>query len=268
VKPLVFALRASPDQRLDLSALLPEKLAGKTVKDIAAIEIGTTRQTVTVGDVFKIRGGNAEEIHFEGGTDKFDRVGEAMTSGQIIVHGDVGIEAGRKMSGGDLQIGGDAGPFAGSCMAGGRLEIGGDAGDFLSAPRDGEMQGMSGGMLIVRGSAGARAGDRLRRGTILIERAAGDWPGSRMVAGTLIILGASGANPGYLMRRGTLVLGKAESLPSTFVDSGLFTSSFTGLFGRFLEGESRAAGRLFKSDLQRFAGDMATLGKGEILIRA
>jgi formylmethanofuran dehydrogenase subunit C len=268
VKPLVFALKASPDQRLDLSALLPEKLAGQNVKDIAAIEIGTTREKVTVGDVFKVRSGDPQEVHFEGGTDKLDRIGEAMTSGLIIVHGDVGIEAGRMMSGGELLIGGDAGPFAGSRMAGGRLEIGGNAGDFLTAPRDGEMQGMSGGLLIVRGSAGARAGDRMRRGTILIERAAGDAPGSRMLAGTLIILGASGANPGYLMRRGTLVLGKESNLPPTFVDCGPAASHFTGLFSRLIEEESRGAARLFKSALRRFGGDISTLGKGEILIRA
>jgi formylmethanofuran dehydrogenase subunit C len=130
------------------------------------------------------------------------------------------------------------------------------------------MNGMSGGVLIVRGSAGTRAGDRLRRGTILIERAAGDWPGSRMTAGTLIILGESGSNPGYLMRRGTLVLGKPGAVSPSFIDCGLFSSSFTGLFSRLIEAESRAAARLFRSALQRFAGDMATLGKGEILIPA
>ena len=49
---------------------------------------------------------------------------------------------------------------------GGRLEIRGDAGDFLGAPLEGEMEGMTGGLMIVRGKAGHRAGDRLRRGTI------------------------------------------------------------------------------------------------------
>src|SRR6202012_1503833 len=104
----------------------------------------------------------------------------------------------------------------------------------------------------------------LRRGTIVIEGTAGDWPGSRMIAGTLIVIGESGANPGYLMHRGTLLLGKPQALSPTFVDSGILASNFTGLFSRFLEGDSRAAARLFKSSLRRFVGDMATLGKGEI----
>jgi len=76
------------------------------------------------------------------------------------------------MSGGNLVLLATA-AFAGSAMSGGRLEIGGDAGDFLTAPLEGEMEGMTGGLLIVRGNAGERAGDRLRRGTIVIEGAAG-----------------------------------------------------------------------------------------------
>ncbi len=34
MKPLVFSLRQQPDQRLDLSPLVPHLLAGKTVAEI------------------------------------------------------------------------------------------------------------------------------------------------------------------------------------------------------------------------------------------
>ena len=66
---------------------------------------------------------------------------------------------------------------------------------------------MSGGVLHVRGDAGERAGDRLRRGLILIEGRAGAYAGSRMIAGTLAIGGEAGELPGYLMGRGTILLG-------------------------------------------------------------
>ncbi len=230
MKPLIFALKASPAQRLDLSPLLPHLLAGKTAAEIAAIDLATTREKVTVGDVFTIRAGSTDEIRFEGGSERFDGVGRGLQSGRISVAGDVGMEAGRKMSGGELIVSGDAGPFAGSGMSGGRIEIAGDAGDFLAGPREGEMQGMSGGMLVLRGSAGLRPGDRLRRGTIIIEGQTGDCPGSRMIAGTLVVLGRCGAHPGYLMKRGTIALAKPPALGVTFVDSGLFASSFPGLF--------------------------------------
>lgn len=266
--PLVLTLKAKPAQRLDLSPLSPHLLKGKTVKDIAAIDLATTREKLAVGDLFNIRVGSADDIRIEGGSERFDNIGQGMQSGRITVSGDAGTNAGRKMTGGDLVISGNVGPYAGSAMAGGRLEILGDAGDFLAAPREGEIHGMTGGLLILRGTAGERAGDRLRRGTILIEGDAGDWLGSRLIAGTLVVLGLTGVSPGYLMRRGTIVLAKAPALTPTFVDCGSFASTFTALFGRFLQNESRGAGRLFKSPLRRFAGDMAVLGKGEILVPA
>ena len=80
---------------------------------------------------------------------------------------------------------------------------------------------MSGGLVHVGGDAGARAGDRLRRGVILIEGRAGDYAGSRMIAGTLAIGGEAGDLPGYLMSRGTILLGRGATLVSpTFGDCG------------------------------------------------
>ena len=264
MKPLVFSLKQEPDQRLDLTPLVPHLLEGKSAKDIAEIELETTREKVTAGDLFKIRLGGVESIRFEGGSLCLDNVGQGLKSGEIIVEGDCGKSPGRGMSGGNLMIAGDCGPYAGSAMSGGRLEIVGDAGDFLGAPLEGEMEGITGGLLFVRGNAGARAGDRLRRGTIVIEGSAGDYPGSRMIAGTLIVLKACGVLPGYLMRRGTIALANPPELAPTFVDCGLHELAFAKLFSGLLRDESRAAARLFGRPLMRFAGDMAALGKGEI----
>ncbi len=265
---LFLALRSEPDQRLDLSPLVPHLLAGKSEQEIAAIEVQTTREKICVGDIFAIRYTGAEAIRFEGGSTRLDNIGHELKIGEIIVEGSCGQSAGRGMSGGSLIVTGDCGPFAGSGMSGGHLEIKGNAGDFLAAPLDGEMEGMTGGMLVVRGSAGERAGDRLRRGTIVIEGAAGDCPGSRMIAGTLVVLGTAGALPGYLMRRGTILLGSRTPLAPTFVTCGQHGLGFTGLFSHLLQPTSEAAAAAFARPLERFAGDMATLGKGEILLPA
>ena len=48
---LVLTSRGRPEQRLDLSPLVPHLLAGKSATEIAAIAIQTTRVRVTVGDV-------------------------------------------------------------------------------------------------------------------------------------------------------------------------------------------------------------------------
>ena len=264
---LTFSLREAPNQRLDLSPLIPKNLAGKTAPEIERIELQTTRMRVTAGDVFHVREGDPETIVMEGGLERFDRVGMGLAAGSIRVEGEVGVEAGRLMSGGRLTIRGDAGPFAGSGMKGGTLDIGGDAGERLAGPLSGETIGMSGGVLHVRGDVGARAGDRLRRGFILIEGRAGPYAGSRMIAGTLAIGDEAGDLPGYLMSRGTIFLGRGATLVSpTFGDCGEHDLVAARLLASYIAQFSAKLANLFRQPLRRLAGDLAALGKGEILL--
>jgi formylmethanofuran dehydrogenase subunit C len=264
---LVLTLRARPEQRLDLSPLLPHLLAGKSENEIAAIALQTTRVRVTVGDAFRLRMGDAQHLRIEGACDRLDQIGAGMTGGEIEVVGDAGIRAGRLMTGGRLTIRGNAGHWAASGMKGGTVEITGSAGDRLGGPLAGEVSGMRGGLVVVRGSAGARAADRLRRGTILIEGSAGDHPGSRMIAGTLIVGGKAGALPGYLMKRGTIILGEgADAMSPTFADCGLHRLVAMRLLADYLKPHSARAASLLRGTLHRFAGDMAVLGHGELFI--
>lgn len=265
---LRLILRTAPDQRCDLSPLLPSRLAGLDRAAIERIAIGTTRVALHVGDLFRVRTGDAADLAIEGGSDRFDDVGAEMTEGSLLLDGTAGQRAGRRMAGGRLEIRGSAGPFAASGMRGGALEIGGDAGDLLGAPLAGERTGMEGGVVAVRGNAGARAGDRLRRGLIVVEGRAGDAPGSRMIAGTLVACGGAGALPGYLMRRGTLLLAaRGPALPPTFLESGTIEGSvFQRLLVRALLPVSPLASRLAARGSRRFLGDAATLGKGEVLL--
>ncbi len=267
MSPMTFSLRKAPDQRLDLSPLIEQNLAGKTVAEIERIEVGTTRIRVAAGDVFRIREGDPDTIVIEGGSARFDRVGLGMASGSIRVEGEVGVEAGRMMSGGQLTLRGNAGPFAGSGMKGGTLNIEGDAGERLGGPLSGETVGMSGGLLHVRGDAGPRAGDRLRRGFILIEGRAGAYAGSRMIAGTLAIGGQAGDLPGYLMGRGTILLGRGATLFSpSFGDCGEHDLVAAQLLANYVAQASAKLARLLRRPLRRLAGDLAALGKGEILL--
>ena len=267
MRPLTLTSRAAPAQRLDLSLLTPQNLASKTVAEMALIEVGMTRERVTVGDIFRIRNGDAATILIEGGSERFDRVGMGMKNGTLQVEGEVGVQAGRGMSGGRLAIRGDAGPFAASGMKGGTLEIEGDAGERLGGPLSGETVGMSGGLVHVRGDAGPRAGDRLRRGAILIEGRAGAYAGSRMIAGTLAIAGEAGDLPGYLMDRGTILLGRGSTLLSpTFGDCGEHDLVAARLLADYVGQASAKLAKFFRRPLRRLAGDLAALGKGEILL--
>jgi formylmethanofuran dehydrogenase subunit C len=267
VKPLGFTLRQRPDQRLNLSPLVPHLLAGKTAAEIEHIELQTSHYRVDVGEIFRLRMGDAEHIRIEGACDRFDHVSHGMTGGEVFVDGDVGSKAGRLMTGGRLILRGNAGPWAASGMKGGVIEIVGAAADRLGGPLAGETAGMRGGVVVVRGRAGERAGDRMRRGTIIIEGEAGTYAGSRMFAGTLIVGHKAGPLPGFLMKRGTIVLGDGCSAMSpTFVDCGRHELLAMRLWAGLVEPYSQRAAALMRRPLRRFAGDMAVLGKGEIFI--
>ncbi|MEP9396515.1 formylmethanofuran dehydrogenase subunit C [Mesorhizobium sp. KR2-14] len=268
MKPLTFTLREIPPERLDLSPLTPEGLAGLSASEIGEIRLGMSKRGLKVGDIFRVSGSDVQNIVFEGGSSRFDGVGTGMTEGSIRVVGDVGAQAGRKMRGGQLLVEGSAGPHAGSCMRKGRLEILGDAGDHLAGPLAGELAGMNGGVLIVRGRAGAYAGDRMRRGVAAVLRGCGDYAGARMIAGTLVVTGGVGRMPGYLMRRGSILLDRMpEELSPSFVECGAPDSVFAAVFDHYLMAEGILEGPLLGSAPGKFGGDNAVAGTGEILFR-
>ena len=69
------------------------------------------------------------------------------------------------------------------------------------------------------------------------------------------------------MKRGTIVLGAdCEQLSPTFVDCGVHALVAMRLLAGFVGGFSRRAGGCLRAPLRRYAGDMAVLGKGEILV--
>ncbi len=265
---LRFVLRAAPEQRLDMSPLVPARLAGLSAAQIERLPVHTTRAALCVGDAFRVAMGDAGDIVIEGGSERFDRVGEAMASGSLTVEGDCGLRAGRAMTGGTLAVRGNAGHWAASGLRGGAVTIAGEAGDFLGGPLAGERAGMTGGTVLVRGGAGERAGDRMRRGLVVIEGDAGEAAASRMIAGTLVVCGTPGPLAGFLMRRGTLLLGSepgAGLLPG-FVPVGGDAGVFARLLAAALRPVSAAASDLAAGASVRLAGDMATLGRGEILL--
>ena len=238
---LTFELRTKPDQRLDLSPLTPAALAGLKPKAIQALAIGTTREAVTVGDAFKLKGTDVAKLRFIGTDARCDKIGQGLTEGEIVVDGDAGAYLGSKMRGGRIAVTGSAGALAGASMRGGRLSIG--------------------------GMAGALLGERMRRGLIIGRGGAGDYAAARMIAGTILLKGRVGRWAGYGLRRGSLILDKEpKELLTTFGDCG--TLDFNWL--RILDRQLKATDGRFKVGYRarRLIGDMAVLGKGEMLILA
>jgi formylmethanofuran dehydrogenase subunit C len=87
-----------------------------------------------------------------------------------------------------------------------------------------------------------------------------------MLAATIGVLGKVGDYVGYGMRRGTLLLTEQPRLHATIQDCGSHTLPFLSLmFKSFAHLPSKFAA-INKNRVQRYAGDIANDGKGEILI--
>lgn len=268
---LHLALREPPAQRVDLSPLVGDRLAGLSLAQVGAIELVSGNRRLRADQVFSLQGTPGTDIEITGATDRLDRIGAGMTTGTIRVRGDAGAYLGQDMAGGSIEVTGNAGAFAASGMRAGRIHVTGNAGDFLGAAIPGDHQGMRGGTVVVGGRAGDRAGDRMRRGALLIAGDAGDYPASRMVAGTLAIWGTPGRCPGFAMRRGTVVLRQqpVELLP-TFNLSGEFPLGVLTLLVRSWRGLPEPFGSMADTGLRarRWLGDRANGGVGEILMLA
>jgi len=144
VSALKFQLKKHLAQRLDLSPLTPSKLARMKLREIEALVIGTTRDVLKVGDVFKVKAGDASTVRFVGTDATCDRIGQDMGEGEIVIEGDVGAYLGERMKGGSIALEGSAGICAGAAMAGGIIEISKHVGERAGGVAIGETFGMRG----------------------------------------------------------------------------------------------------------------------------
>jgi len=263
---LTLTLKSIPQQRIDCSPLTPDNLAGKSVAEIGAIELQSGKLTLRTDAVFDISGDDASDLVFMNCRDKLDYIGNAMQSGRIIIHGDAGWYLGFQMKKGNIVLHGHAGGFAASGMSGGTLHIHGSVGDYLASAIPGDRKGMKGGLVIVTGNAGDRVGDQMRRGIVLIEGNVGAYCASRMLAGTIGVMGSVGDYVGYGMRRGTLLLFSQPRLHATLQDCGSHTLPFLKLMFKSFSGLPSKFAAIHLNRVQRYAGDLANDGKGEILV--
>lgn len=266
---LTFTMKNRLDQRVDMSPLVCNKLEGLSAADIASIALQNGKRKIRVDELFTIKGSDTTDIVIKGSFSKLDFIGKELDSGSITVHGDAGAYLAQDMKGGTIKVLGDAGIYAACEMRNGYLEIAGNAGDMIAAALPGNKQGMKGGTVLVKGNVGERAGDHMRRGLLLIEGNAGDYCGSRMVAGTIAVMGDTGRYLGYAMRRGTLLLWRSPQLAATFNDCGTHTLAFLPiLFSSFKKFNSQFADdSIAFNRVQRYAGDMSELGRGEVLVK-
>ena len=263
---LTFTLKKTLTQKLDVAGLTPDLLAEKNLAEIAATPLPYGKQTLRADEVFEISGTDSSQLIFENSNSKIDYLGARLKTGSITINGDAGAFLAFEMKQGEIMLNGNAADFAACGMAGGLLKINGNVGDFLGAALIGDKKGMKGGTILVSGNAGERTGDQMRRGMILIEGNAGKYCASRMLAGTIGVLGDVGEYVGYGMRRGTLLLAKTPKLHTTIQDCGTHTLPYLSLMFKSFIGLPSKFSQIQQNRVQRYAGDLANDGKGEILI--
>lgn len=271
----VLRLRESVTLPVEAEAISPDRFAGLSQAQVAALPVLVGRRHRHLGDLFEVEGDGAAEILIEGDLSHVKRIGQAMTQGRIDIQGDspagcmVGMHLGCEMRGGEIFVRGDVGAWAGAKMSGGTLWVHGSAGAMLGGPYIGETRGMRGGVIVVEGDAGPRAGERMRRGLIVIGGDAGELAGARLIAGSIVVLGLLGKRPGAGMKRGTIVAlgGLEDGLLPTFHYACTYQPVFLQTYLRRLQAMGLPITQeQIHADYRRFTGDVNTIGKGEILI--
>jgi formylmethanofuran dehydrogenase subunit C len=266
---LTFTLKFKPDQRVDMSPLVCQKLADMPLVDIAALLLQNGKRKVRVEELFNITGSDAQHVVIKNSFAKLDFIGKELEGGRITVEGDAGAYLGLSMKSGEIDVTGNVGLYAACEMKKGFLRINGNAGDFLGAALPGNKMGMKGGTILVKGDVGERVGDHMRRGNILVEGNAGDYCGSRMTAGTIAVMGQTGRHLGFAMRRGTLLLWSQPEHTARFNDCGAHTLAFLPiLFASFKKLDSKFSDSAVAFNrVRRYAGDMSEMGRGEVLVK-
>ena len=268
MKPLTFTLRAAIGFPIDMRALRPGIVHGKTLNEISRLNLRSGNQSIPAGDVFDIHGEDYEYIVIENSTSMLEYVGSEHSNGTVEVHGDTGAFAGNAMNGGEITINGSVGDYAAHSMHGGRINIRGNAGNFLGAGEPGSKFGMHDGCVIVEGNAGNNMAEHMRRGLIAVYGNVGIGACSAMIAGSVVLLGESAQLPGIQMRRGTIFCTNEPVVaPALFVEQIPRDYTFLSLFFSYLqklEIEIDGLGDLH-DPVRRLVGDLGFGGYGEIL---
>lgn len=242
-------LKSALQQRVDCSEVLSTSWVDLPAAALAQRSVELEQDgRVQLGELFDITGTPGGAIRFTGDLARADRLGAGLTEGLVIVEGNVGDEAGLGMTGGALDIAGNAGARTGAAAAGFK-------------------RGMTGGELLVRGTAGPEAGAYMRRGLLVVGGEAGARTGLGMIAGTIVVFGAAGRDTGLWSKRGSVVALGDITPPATYVYACTYQPVLLRMVLRRLQA-SYGLGvrrRHLQGFYERYSGDMAELGKGEIL---
>jgi len=249
---------------IEAEVITPDTLAGKTPEQIMSLTVFRGNKSLKLRDLFDAKGpkvDKAEEIRIviQGDVPTVKRIGEGMTTGEIVIKGSAGMHLGNNMKGGKITVQGNAGDWAGALMKGGEIVIKGNAGSYLGASYRGEWRGTSGGTILVEGNAGSETGAWMANGKIVVKGSVGQMAGIHMKGGVIIIQRDAAPRAGGEMLKGKIIiLGKMSEVLPSFRSEGKVPTTKAGEEG----------GEEITGPFNKFVGDLADGGKGEVFIKA
>jgi len=262
-----FTLKEIPTVPLETEQLTPDVLATLDHAAIRALPAFLGKRRHAIQDFFDVEGERSDQIEIHGDAGRVKWIGRAMTRGSVRVVGNAGMHLGSQMKGGEIHVTGNVSDWAGAEMAGGLIHIRGNAGGQIGAAYRGATTGMRDGTILIEGTAGLEVGMRMKRGTIAIKGRVRDFVGLQMKGGTIVLCGGAEIRAGAWMTRGTIISLEPLKLLPTFLYACRYQPNVLRVIARYLEPlgfplpVDSAVGMY-----QRYTGDSAVPGKGEILV--
>ncbi|WP_292461015.1 formylmethanofuran dehydrogenase subunit C [Methanothermococcus sp.] len=197
------------DMPIEADVISPDVFANKSIDEIKSLLAWQGNTRVPLSEFFDITGAPSKEpttIVINGDVSKVKYIGSKMSSGKIIINGNVGMQLGHEMEGGEITVNGDAGNFVGNEMKGGKIHIKGNAGDYIGCAYRGDWKGMRGGTIIIEGNAGNNIGGGALKGEIIIKGNVGSFCGINLRGGKIIVGGGAERNVGAEMVKGDIII--------------------------------------------------------------
>ena len=245
---VILTLRAALDGRLETACIAADRFGVLGEREIAALPVQHDGRAATLGDFFAVRGERSDHVRVVGALDAVDGIGTGMAGGALVIEGSVGRDVALGMSGGSVDVHGDAGANAGG------------------AP-PGAARGVTGGEIVIRGSVADGVGAGMRRGMVVVMGDAGRGAGQGVIAGTVVVFGTIASGAARFLKRGSIVgFGEFER-PATFRYACTYRPPHLRLLFTYLsrQYDLPVAERHVTGRYHRYSGDLAELGRGEIL---
>ncbi len=263
----ILTLKEQPAVPLEAEVLTPDLIAPLKHEEVRALPVFLGKRQFRLDDFFAVEGAGSATLEIRGEAGKVKWIGRGMTQGRITVNGNVGMHLGAFMKGGAIEVAGHAGDWVGGEMTGGLIRIRGHAGGQIGAAYRGSSSGMNGGTILIEGSAGIEIGMRMRRGLIAVKGPVRDFAGLQMKGGTIVLMSGAAIRTGAWMVRGTIVSLLPLQLLPTFSCACRYHPNFLRLYARHLQPLGFAIPCEDQDGAyQRYTGDTAVPGKGEILV--